>query len=96
MAAERGGAGREHLSRATSRTCPGRYDGPALLVACGRSAYVQEEDRALMSAAFLPSGSETIPQADHWPHISAPAELEKALREFLSCDEQEFGPAHVQ
>jgi len=62
----------------------GRYDGPALLVACGRSAYVQEEDRALMRRYFPAVQVQTLPEADHWPHISAPDELERALREFLS------------
>jgi len=62
----------------------GRYEGPTLLVACGRSAYVQEEDRALMSRYFPAVQVRTIPEADHWPHISAPAALEKVLHEFLS------------
>ena len=62
----------------------GRYEGPSLLVACGRSPYVQEEDRALMKRYFPAVEVRTIPEADHWPHISAPAALEKALHEFLS------------
>ncbi len=62
----------------------GRYEGPALLVACGKSAYVQEEDRALMKRLFPSVRIAAIPEADHWPHISAPAELEKTLHEFLS------------
>jgi pimeloyl-ACP methyl ester carboxylesterase len=61
----------------------GRYNGAALLVACGRSAYVEEEDRALMRRYFPAVQVETIPEADHWPHVSAPAALEKILREFL-------------
>ena len=62
----------------------GRYEGPALLVACGRSTYVDEEDHALMQRCFPAVRVWTIPEADHWPHISAPAALEKALHEFLS------------
>ena len=62
----------------------GRYEGEALLVACGRSTYVEEEDRALMQRYFPAVQVETIPEADHWPHISAPAVLERALHEFLS------------
>ena len=62
----------------------GGYEGPALLVACGRSAYVREEDQALMRGYFPGVQVRTLPEADHWPHISAPAALEKALQEFLS------------
>jgi esterase len=62
----------------------GRYEGPSLLVACGKSPYVQEEDRVLMTRYFPAVQFRTIPEADHWPHISAPAALEKTLHEFLS------------
>ncbi|MFI5369490.1 MAG: alpha/beta fold hydrolase [Spirochaetia bacterium] len=62
----------------------GRYEGPSLLVACGRSTYVKEEDRVLMTRYFPAVTIRTIPEADHWPHISAPAALEKTLHEFLS------------
>ena len=62
----------------------GRYEGPALLVACGRSSYVRDEDRALMKRYFPAVQVRTIPEADHWPHISTPAALEKTLHEFLS------------
>lgn len=62
----------------------GRFEGPTLLVACGRSPYVREEDRALMKRYFPAVQIRTIPEADHWPHISAPVALEKALHEFLS------------
>lgn len=61
----------------------GRYEGEALLVACGRSAYVKEDDRGLMQRFFPSVRIETIPEADHWPHISAPAALERILAEFL-------------
>lgn len=61
----------------------GRYEGEALLVACGRSAYIKEEDRGLMQRFFPGVRIETIPDADHWPHISAPAALERILGEFL-------------
>jgi len=62
----------------------GRYEGPALLVACGRSTYIEKGDHALMKRYFPAVQVVTIPEADHWPHISAPAALEKALHQFLS------------
>jgi esterase len=61
----------------------GRYEGEALLVACGRSAYIKEEDHGLMQRFFPGVRIETLPEADHWPHISAPAALERILGEFL-------------
>ena len=62
----------------------GRFDGEALLVACGRSPYVRQEDQALMRARFPKAGIETIPDADHWPHVTAPDELFRILDGFLS------------
>jgi pimeloyl-ACP methyl ester carboxylesterase len=62
----------------------GRYEGAALLVACGKSTYVEEEDRALMRRYFPAVRVSAIPEADHWPHISAPAALERVLLEFLA------------
>jgi pimeloyl-ACP methyl ester carboxylesterase len=61
----------------------GSYAGETLLVACGRSAYITKEDIGLMQRLFPGVRIETIPEADHWPHISAPAELERSLKEFL-------------
>jgi esterase len=61
----------------------GRYEGEALLVACGKSAYIKEEDRGLMRSFFPAVRIEAIPEADHWPHISAPAALERILAAFL-------------
>jgi len=61
----------------------GRFEGEALLVACGRSSYVGKEDHALMRERFPGARIETIPEADHWPHISAPDELARLLAGFL-------------
>jgi esterase len=61
----------------------GEYRGETLLVACGRSEYVVKEDHAVMKNLFPRVRIETIQKADHWPHISAPEELEKLLVEFL-------------
>lgn len=61
----------------------GRYEGEALLIACGKSSYVQEQDHALMRRFFPRVRIETLAAADHWPHVTAPRELEAALRAFL-------------
>jgi esterase len=61
----------------------GRFDGEALLVTGGRSAYVRPEDHAQMRRFFPRVRIETIPGADHWPHVTAPDALEQALRGFL-------------
>jgi len=62
----------------------GRYDGEALMVACGRSPYVTAGDHAVMRRFFPRARIETLPEADHWPHVTAPAELEALLRGFLA------------
>jgi esterase len=61
----------------------GTYDGEALLVAGGKSGYVRAEDHAVMQHFFPRARIETLPAADHWPHVTAPQELEAALRGFL-------------
>ncbi len=61
----------------------GRYDGPALLVAGGRSSYVTAADRAVMLRFFPNAALETIPEADHWLNVSAPEELAGILVQFL-------------
>jgi esterase len=61
----------------------GRYDGPALLVAGGRSSYVTPDDLLLMRRYFPAAIMETIPQADHWLHVSAPDALLAILGRFL-------------
>jgi esterase len=63
----------------------GRYDGAALLLACGRSPYVREEDAPVMRRFFPLARIASIPQADHWPHVTAPAETERILVEFLDA-----------
>ena len=62
----------------------GSCDGEALLVACGRSPYVTAADHAVMRRFFPRVRIETLPGADHWPHVTAPAELEALLRGFLA------------
>ena len=61
----------------------GRFEGPALMVAAGRSPYVTPTDAQLMHKYFPAAAIETIPRADHWLHISAPQELLEVLIRFL-------------
>ena len=62
----------------------GRFDGPALLVSGGRSSYVTQADLPVMRRHFPAAVIETIPQADHWVHISAPEELAVILTGFFN------------
>ncbi len=66
----------------------GTYTGEALLVASGKSGYVGPEDHAVMRRYFPGARIVTLPDADHWPHVSAPAALEAVLREFLDAIER--------
>jgi esterase len=61
----------------------GTFEKEALLVAGGKSSYVRAEDHAVMRRFFPRARIETIAEADHWPHVSAPAQLEASLRGFL-------------
>ncbi len=61
----------------------GRYDGPSLLVAGGRSPYVTEQDVAVMHRHFPAAVFVKIAQADHWLHVSAPDSLARILTDFL-------------
>jgi esterase len=62
----------------------GLFEGEALLVACGKSSYVREEDHDIMRKRFPRALIETIADADHWPHVTAPDQLARVLSEFLS------------
>lgn len=46
-----------------------RYDGPALFIAGGLSAYVQAADHAVIRKHFPAAVIETIPNAGHNPHM---------------------------
>ena len=52
-------------------------------MAGGKSSYVRAEDHAVMRRFFPRARIETIAEADHWPHVTAPAQLEASLRGFL-------------
>lgn len=60
----------------------GQYDGPVLFTRGTESPYIKEEDLPLMRSFFPSAHIVDIPGANHWVHASAPAALEKALREF--------------
>ena len=62
-----------------------RFTGESLLVACGMSGYVQERDHDVMRRFFPGVRFRTIAAADHWPHITSPAELAALLIEFLDA-----------
>jgi esterase len=64
----------------------GRYDGPALLVAGGRSGYVRPSDHEVMRRFFPRAIVEQIPGADHWVNVSAPNELVSILSRFLDAE----------
>lgn len=62
----------------------GRYEGPALFIAGGKSDYVLPEDAALIRARFPGSRLETISQAGHWPHFSHQVEFLRLVTGFLA------------
>jgi pimeloyl-ACP methyl ester carboxylesterase len=72
----------------------GRYEGESLLAAGARSGYVQAEDHAVMRRYFPHARIEVMPEADHWPHVTAPAALEAVLGGFLSrCNKDAAHPS---
>jgi pimeloyl-ACP methyl ester carboxylesterase len=72
----------------------GRYEGESLLVAGARSAYVREEDHAVMRRYFPRARIEILADADHWPHVTAPAALEAVLGAFLDrCNKDATRPS---
>jgi len=62
----------------------GRWDGPTLFAASSGSGYVRPDDRQTILRLFPRARIETIPCADHWPHISAPEALFGLLSGFLA------------
>jgi esterase len=63
----------------------GSYTGPSLLVGCGKSPYVRPSDHDVMRRLFPNTRIETLPHADHWPHVTAPTELLSILESFLDA-----------
>jgi esterase len=62
----------------------GRFNGEALLVACGRSPYVRPDDSQVMRRFFPGARLIALDRADHWPHVSEPEALAAALSDFLA------------
>jgi esterase len=72
----------------------GSFPGEALLIPCGKSPYVRTEDHEAMRRYFPAARIEPIPGADHWPNVTAPAELESLLRAFVArCNKAAPGPS---
>jgi len=61
----------------------GLYEGPVLLVAGGSSGFVTIDDYRHLFSLFPRARVETIPEADHWVHASAPEAFREKLRRFL-------------
>jgi esterase len=62
----------------------GRFEGPALFVAGGRSDHLGKADYAGVLRHFPRARIVVIPGADHLPHVSAPRGLVAVLDEFLA------------
>lgn len=60
-----------------------RYEGPALFVAGGESAYVDEASARAIRGFFPNARIETVAGAGHWVHAEAPAAFMAALEGFL-------------
>jgi len=61
----------------------GRYEGPALVVAGGRSDYIRPEYQAGFRALFPAARFATIEGAGHWVHAEKPNEFLALVEPFL-------------
>jgi len=61
----------------------GRYDGPALFVAGGRSPYMKGADSGELAPLFPGARIERISDAGHWVHAEAREEFLDILSDFL-------------
>ena len=59
------------------------FDGPALFIKGERSAYLEEEDIALIQEYFPNAQLETIKDAGHWIHADQPQALFDLVQNFL-------------
>jgi esterase len=59
-----------------------RYDGPVLVIAGGKSRYVQTEDHPAILKHFPRAKIETIPTSGHNPHMDAREEFVRLVRAF--------------
>ncbi len=61
----------------------GVYHGPTLFVRGGKSQYVLDEDRILLSQQFPSYQLETVPGAGHWVHAENPKAFHEIVHDFL-------------
>ncbi len=61
----------------------GRYEGPTLVIAGGRSDYIRPEHHAAFRALFPAARFASIPGAGHWLHAEKPNEFLSLLEPFL-------------
>ena len=59
-----------------------RYEGPTIVIAGGRSRYVQAEDHEAIRRHFPKARIEIIPESGHNPHMDAREEFVRLVREF--------------
>ncbi|MGY8813919.1 MAG: alpha/beta fold hydrolase [Gammaproteobacteria bacterium] len=59
------------------------YDNPALFISGERSDYIQAEHQDIIIGYFPAATHIIIDNADHWVHADKPAEVIKAVTEFL-------------
>ena len=61
----------------------GRYEGPTLVIAGGRSDYIRPEHHSGFSALFPAARFATVAGAGHWLHAEKPNEFLALLEPFL-------------
>lgn len=64
-------------------TLTGRYEGPTLVIAGGRSDYIRPEHHALFRALFPATRLTSIAGAGHWLHAEKPNDFLALLEPFL-------------
>jgi esterase len=62
------------------------YSKPALFLSGGKSNYVSEADKPLISKLFPNARFQIIPQARHWIHADAPEEFVGMVSQFLNTE----------
>lgn len=60
------------------------FNRPTLFIKGGQSNYIQETDSSAIKNFFPLANIETIPQAGHWVHATAPTELLNLIYTFLT------------
>lgn len=65
----------------------GVYEGPALVIAGGKSEYRLWEHEALLKAHFPAMKLEVVEDAGHWVHADAPEKFIKILRQWLNAQD---------